>query len=147
MDVVDLKVPIVKVAGLVLFKGVLANPQMEGVLFGQGLDGLPVEKEFVPRENVDALLARINELEAAQAGAERPLMLLPDIAPVKPNKLNEAMPHEFDECGCPSHVDERGVTINPNQKCLCPGRMTGEHYNECTDGHPWRGSASAEAMP
>lgn len=87
MDVIDLRVPIVKVAGLVLFKGLLADPQMEGVLFGTGIDGAPIEQEFVPRKHVDSLLARINDLEAQLAGAEKPapLMLLA-------NPHAEAMP-------------------------------------------------------
>jgi hypothetical protein len=68
----DIHVQVLRVAGVLLFQGLLAEPQMQGVLFGTNLDGTPREKEFVPREQVDALVARINELE----GMKEPLQFV-----------------------------------------------------------------------
>ena len=63
-ETVEIKV--LKIAGIVEYLGPLAAQPMRGTLWGVGIDGKVIEREYVEIGVVKALQARIEELEKAQ---------------------------------------------------------------------------------
>jgi hypothetical protein len=66
------EVEVFEVAGFVMYRGLLADPQFEGLLFGQNLDGSPTQRRFVPLEAFEKVAKRLAEMEAEKAAAKAP---------------------------------------------------------------------------